>query len=39
MQSPDCESVVALLFYGYSETGLPERTYSPLETHLRDFTA
>ena len=39
MQSPDCESMVALLFYGYSETGLPERTYSPLDSHLRDFTA
>jgi nitroreductase len=39
MQSPECESVVALLFYGYSETELPERTYAPLETHLRDFTA
>ena len=39
MQSPQCEKVVALLFYGYSETGLPERTYSPLDSHLRDFTA
>lgn len=39
MQSPKCEKVVALLFYGYSETGLPERTYSPLDSHLRDFTA
>lgn len=39
MLSPDCESVVALLFYGYSETDLPERTYAPLDTHLRDFTA
>ena len=38
MQEPECESVVALLFYGYSETELPERTYAPLETHLRDFT-
>jgi len=38
MQSPECESVVALLFYGYSETELPERTYLPLESHLRDFT-
>lgn len=38
IQSPDCESVVALLFYGYSETELAERTYSPLESHLRDFT-
>jgi nitroreductase len=38
MQSPDRESVVALLFYGYSETELPERTYAPIETHLRDFT-
>ena len=39
MQAPECESVVALLFYGYSETELPERTYAPIETHLRDFTA
>ena len=38
MQSPDCETVVALLFYGYSETELPERTFTPLESHLRDFT-
>ena len=38
MQAPECESVVALLFYGYSETELSERTYAPLETHLRDFT-
>jgi len=38
MQAPECESVVALLFYGYSETDLPERTYAPLKSHLRDFT-
>ena len=36
--SPETERVVALLFYGYSETELPERTYAPLENHLRDFT-
>ena len=39
MQSPDCEQVVALLFYGYSETTLPERPYLPIESHLRDYTA
>jgi nitroreductase len=38
MQSPDYEQVVALLFYGYSETSLPERTYLPLDHHLRDYT-
>ena len=37
--SPGTERVVALLFYGYSETELSERTYAPLESHLRDFTA
>ncbi len=38
MQSPKCEKVVALLFYGYSETNLPQRAYVSLESHLRDFT-
>ena len=38
MQSPECEQVIALLFYGFSETEVPERTVLPLESHLRDFT-
>lgn len=38
MMEPDCEQVVALLFYGYSESALPQRAYLPLEDHLRDYT-
>ena len=37
MQSSECEQVVALLFYGFSETVVPARSLAPLENHLRDF--
>ena len=35
---PPDERVVALIFYGHSAAETPERTFVPLEKHLRDFT-
>ena len=34
MKDPNCERVVALLFYGYSEQSLGQRSLSPLADHL-----
>jgi len=36
---PSMERVVALLFYGYSDDNIPNRSLANLSEHLRDFTS
>lgn len=36
---PSAERVVALLFYGYSDDNIPNRSLANLSEHLRDYTS
>jgi nitroreductase len=37
IQDPENERVVGMIFYGYSEQSVPERSLSPLEQHLKTY--